>query len=167
MTEHSKALADRLAIQDLMALYGMAVDRRDWALYRTVFTKDAFTDYSDAGGFGADVDKILEWLPGSLSHYAGLQHNMTSHIAEVDGDAARSCTYFLAFHTIAVDVGETLLTMGGYYRDIVQRTPEGWRIATRVLRGVWIDGPFRNPPAWFGTNQHHVPSLQDDGKAFR
>jgi hypothetical protein len=86
---------------------------------------------------------------------------MTSHIAEIDGDEAYSCTYFLAFHTIASEGRETLLTMGGYYRDVLTRTPDGWRIAHRVLRGVWIDGPFRNPPAWFGTNQHHVPSVRD------
>ena len=161
MTEDPMRLSDRLAIQDLMTLYAMAVDGRDWRLYRSVFTPDAVIDYSDAGGFAADVDTTLEWLPDSLSHYAGLQHNMTSQIAEVDGDEAHSCTYFLAFHTIASEGRETLLTMGGHYRDSLTRTPDGWRISHRVLRGVWIDGPFRNPPAWYGTNQHHVPSVRD------
>src|SRR5438309_1887765 len=61
VTEVPTRLEDRLAIQDLTTLYGMAVDRRDWTLYRSVFTKDAIIDYSDAGGFAADIDAILEW----------------------------------------------------------------------------------------------------------
>src|SRR5205807_2257008 len=51
VTEDPMRLSDRLAIQDLMTLYAMAVDGRDWRLYRSVFTPDAVIDYSDAGGF--------------------------------------------------------------------------------------------------------------------
>ena len=36
-----EALADRLAIEDLLTRYAHAVDRHDWDLYRSVFTDDA------------------------------------------------------------------------------------------------------------------------------
>ena len=40
------ALADRLAIEDLLTRYATAVDRQDWNLYRSVFTADAEVDLS-------------------------------------------------------------------------------------------------------------------------
>src|SRR5450755_265588 len=48
-------IADRVAIQDLMYRYAMAVDGRDWTLYRTVFSADAVIDYVDSGGIRADL----------------------------------------------------------------------------------------------------------------
>ncbi len=94
-------LLGRMAIHDLAITYGIAVDRRDWELYRQVFTQDAVIDYSAAGGSSADIDTTLEWLPGSLSRYIGLQHNMTSHIAAIVGDEARACTYLSPFTPIS------------------------------------------------------------------
>jgi hypothetical protein len=161
MADRIVMLLDRLAIQDLAVKYGMAVDRRDWELYREVFTKNAVIDYSAAGGFSADLETTVEWLPQSLGRYLGLQHNMTSHTAEIEGDDARACTYFVAVHSYLDDSGvEVLLTMGGHYRDHVVRTQDGWRIAHRACMGGWIDGPFKNPPSWYGTNNDdRRPSL--------
>ncbi|SVE24716.1 uncharacterized protein METZ01_LOCUS477570, partial [marine metagenome] len=55
-------LADRLAIGDLLTRYATAVDRRDWDLYRTVFTSDAEIDYTSAGGIAGTVDEVVEFL---------------------------------------------------------------------------------------------------------
>ncbi len=43
-----QALADRIAVEDLLTRYATAVDRRDWELYRSVFTTDAEVDYTTA-----------------------------------------------------------------------------------------------------------------------
>ena len=96
----------------------------------------------------------------------GLHHNMTNHICELDGDEGRSITYFLAFHT-ALDGngGETVMTMGGHYRDKLKRTPDGWRIVDRLELGVWMDGPYPEGtprPVWHGTAKHHLPALPGD-----
>ena len=45
-----REIADRLEIEALLTRYAKAVDRKDWALYLTVFTPDASIDYSSAGG---------------------------------------------------------------------------------------------------------------------
>jgi hypothetical protein len=156
-------LLDRQEIQDLMYRYGMAVDRRDEALYRSVFTPDARIDYSDSGGIADTLDAVTAWLIEALAPFAGLQHNMTNHFVELDGDAARACTYFVAYHTVAVDADhETLLTVGGFYQDHLVRTADGWRIAERVELGVWMDGPYPDNiarPPWFGTARHPLPAI--------
>ena len=52
-------LADRIAIGDLLTRYATAVDRRDWDLYRTVFTEDAHIDYTSAGGIAGGVSAAV------------------------------------------------------------------------------------------------------------
>ena len=59
-----EALADRLAIEDLLTRYAHAVDRHDWDLYRSVFTDDAHIDYPSAGGIAS--------VPEDVSKYTGL-----------------------------------------------------------------------------------------------
>jgi 3-phenylpropionate/cinnamic acid dioxygenase small subunit len=163
MTDETTTIADRLAIQEVMFRYGMAIDRRDWNLYRQVFTDDAIIDYSDSSGARTDLEGAVKWLAEVLEPFAALQHNMTNHVVEVEGDTARSCTYFLAFHMMADGNGaETVLTVGGFYQDRLRRVAPGWRIAERVELSAWMDGPYPEGvprPGWYGTNNHHVPAL--------
>ncbi|MGY8803024.1 MAG: nuclear transport factor 2 family protein, partial [bacterium] len=43
-------LLDRREIDDLLIRYATAVDTKDWDLWETCFTEDAFVDYESAGG---------------------------------------------------------------------------------------------------------------------
>ena len=56
-----EALADRLAIEDLLTRYAHAVDRHDWDLYRSVFTDDAHIDYTSAGGIAGTLDEAVSF----------------------------------------------------------------------------------------------------------
>jgi 3-phenylpropionate/cinnamic acid dioxygenase small subunit len=163
MTDETATIADQLAIHEVMYRYGMAVDRRDWDLYRQVFTDDASIDYSESGGPRSDLEAAVTWLAEVLEPFAGLHHNMTNHVVELEGDAARSCTYYLAVHSLADGRGaETVLVVGGFYQDRLRRTASGWRIAERVERMVWTDGPYPEGaprPEWYGTKHHPLPCL--------
>ena len=57
-----QTLADRIEINDLLTRYAHAVDTKDWALYRTVFTADAHIDYESAGGIKGDLETVADWL---------------------------------------------------------------------------------------------------------
>jgi hypothetical protein len=165
MTTILDELGDRLAIRELIDRYAMAVDGRDWELYRTVFTADATIDYADSGGMRADLETTVKWLDEALGVFAGLQHHMTNHVVEIGGDQARACTYFIGQATIVDgDGGESLLTMGGFYRDRLTRTAGGWRISERVELGEWMQGPYPEGvprPPWYGSADHHRSSLPD------
>lgn len=54
-------LADEQAISALLYRYARAVDTKDWALYRSVFTDDAVIDYTSAGG---SPDPATRWPIG-------------------------------------------------------------------------------------------------------
>ena len=55
-------ISDELEITALLSRYARAVDTKDWTLYRSVFTDDAFIDYSSAGAVKGTRDEVAEWL---------------------------------------------------------------------------------------------------------
>jgi hypothetical protein len=56
------ALADRVAMDDLLTRYATAIDSRDWDLLDTVFTDDAQLDYRSAGGIEGSYPEVRRWL---------------------------------------------------------------------------------------------------------
>lgn len=155
-------LSDRLGIQDLIYRYALAVDSRDWELYRQVFTPDARIDYTDSGGVVGDLETVVQWLAGVLEPFAGLQHFMGNHLVELHGDTAQACTYFISIHTALEEGAETIMKVGGYYADQLARGPEGWRIFERVELGTWMEGPYPQDvdrPPWYAKTQRNLPRL--------
>jgi 3-phenylpropionate/cinnamic acid dioxygenase small subunit len=125
-------ISDRLEIQDLLIRYSHAVDTWDWDLYRTVFTEDAYIDYSEfAGGVKGTVDEIVAFLAGTMPTFKGHQHMVGNTVLEIDGDTAKSRT--ICFNPMVMDVeGQELVFFCGlWYRDQLVRTAEGWKIKHR------------------------------------
>jgi hypothetical protein len=149
-----------------MDTYAVACDSCDLDLLRTVFTPDAVLDYAEFGGARTDVDSAIGWLSQGLPRYAGLHHNITTHYCVVEGDTARAVSYWIAFHTTVDGPGETMMQLGGYYKDRLVRTAAGWRISERADLGNWLMTPLpvrmTAPPAWYGTMDHHRPTLLEE-----
>ena len=49
---------DEVAIAALLYRYARAVDTKDWELYRSVFTDDAYIDYSSAGAAAGHATRL-------------------------------------------------------------------------------------------------------------
>ncbi len=60
MTNHE----DRLDIVDVLIRYATGIDRRDWPLFRTVFTDDCVLDYGQIGAWNG-VDAVTEFMDRS------------------------------------------------------------------------------------------------------
>jgi len=135
-------LADRLAIQSLLVRYAWAIDTKDWALLDSVFTPDAFLDYSsNPGGAKGPYPEIRAWLEASLAYFPMTQHLVTNIDVVVDGDAATART--LVYNPMGAATREGPLHhffLGGRYDDRLVRTAQGWRIAERVETIMWFDG---------------------------
>ena len=132
------ALADRLAISDVLVRYATALDSRDWELWRTCFTEDAVLDYETSGVF--DREGFVAYASKALT-FAVTQHYVVNHVVELDGDRARSRSYVLAQHVYAAD--GALFSLGGVYDDELVRTLDGWRVARRHLTSRWSTGTLR------------------------
>ncbi|MFH8347324.1 nuclear transport factor 2 family protein [Streptomyces sp. NPDC018045] len=87
--EHTTVM-DRLAIDDLITGYAIAVDDGDWAAYRGLFVPEGRADYRSAGGIAGSVTDIADWLAEMMRRFPVRQHlivNRRIGIALRDGGA--------------------------------------------------------------------------------
>jgi len=126
-------IADRIEIEDLLTRYATAVDAKDWDLYATCFTPDAFIDYTAAGGIKGQLPEVKQWLAQVMPLFPMSQHIVTNCTVVLDGDTARCRSYL--FNPMGLREGDDGLMLffdGGYYHDKLVRTEGGWLIAERV-----------------------------------
>ncbi len=146
---------DRLAVDEVVTEYAVAVDDGDWAAYRGLFTTDGRADYRSAGGIEGEAGQVAGWLAESLELFAMRQHLIVNRqvrfgILEHDtGDTARVRADYLNPMRFAGDGGSgaTDLVCGGRYQFGLLRTAEGWRLRTVVVEEKWRRMPERSPAA--------------------
>ncbi|QKT08749.1 nuclear transport factor 2 family protein [Gordonia sp. X0973] len=145
MTVHEPALQrllDEAEIRRLLTTYCTAVDDRDWDLYRTVFTPDAFIDYtSTPHGQAGTLDETVAWLSENLTLLPMTMHYVLNVDARIDGDTAIVRAQF--YNPLQIPGVERVSFCGGYYNHSLVRTADGWRSERLVEDNVWFDNnPF-------------------------
>jgi hypothetical protein len=126
-------ISDRIEIDDLLTRYATGVDRRDWDLWESCFTPDARIDYSAFGGIAGGVKQVRAWLAETFRGFGNSQHLVINREVHLDGDRATARSGFYNPMSLPVGDGEHVLWFdGGYYNDVLVRTPTGWKIQTRV-----------------------------------
>ncbi len=134
-------VADRIAIDDLLTRYTIAIDTKNYDGLDDVFTPDATIDYTTSGGPRGPYPEIKIWLGKALAQFAMTQHLLGNKSVQLDGDTATSRTYFYNPMGFPKPDGSLhLFYVGGYYVDRLVRTTDGWRIAERVEEQAWMDG---------------------------
>jgi 3-phenylpropionate/cinnamic acid dioxygenase small subunit len=131
-------IEDRLEIDALLTRYATAVDAKDWLLYESCFTRDAFIDYTSSGGIKGSLSEVRRWLSQVMPVFAMTQHLVTNRAIKVDGDTATSRSYF--FNPLGLPDGKGGMSVyfdGGYYNDKLVRTPAGWRIKERIEESAY------------------------------
>ena len=124
-------MSDRLEIQDLLASYCEAIDRRDWDALDDIFTEDAVIDYTAAGGARGNLSETKAYLERALKQFFGMQHMLGLPVIKITGDTATSRT--IAFNPMVIERGGQPHTffVGIWYCDELTRTKDGWRIKHR------------------------------------
>ncbi|MEB3030114.1 nuclear transport factor 2 family protein [[Mycobacterium] nativiensis] len=132
---------DRLEISALLYRYARAVDGKDWALYRSVFTDDAVIDYSSAGAICGTRDEVADWLSTGFRAIPMSMHYVTNiEILSYTGDSAIVRAMF--YNPMQLPGMAELSYCGGYYHHELARTDDGWRSRDLREENVW----FSNPP---------------------
>ena len=157
-----QALADRVAIEDLLYTYCRAIDRLDFELFKSVYHTDATDEHPPFAGLAHDVgERIFKFLP---THFSLTSHTVTHARIDIGGQRAVGEAYFLAQHLLHED--EALLVAfsgeeyaqrarasgqagvqhqfiaGGRYIDRFERRGGQWKIADRKVLSEWADfGP--------------------------
>lgn len=125
-------ISDRLEIQDLLARYSDAIDRRDLDALDALFTPDAVVDYTEFGGPRGDLATIKSFLAEVLPLHAGHYHLVGSTVIDLADDEASVRS--ICHNPMILDEGERgrrLYLCGLWYRDAMVRTAAGWRIRER------------------------------------
>lgn len=117
--------SDRLAIHELLGLYGHVIDDRRWSDMELVFTKDVVYDASD---FGHEITTTLDhlrtfWMSDLSMH--PVAHHATNIVITEDPDGT------VRVLSKGLGVGRKGRVGSAIYRDVVVKTDDGWRLASR------------------------------------
>ena len=125
----------RQDISDVLVRYATGIDRRDWPLFRTVFTDDCRVDYGEIGVWNG-VDAVTDFMEQTHAMAGHTMHRLTNQAITVDGDKASSRTYVDA--VIMFGDNQRGVNALGFYDDDIVRTADGWRIAVRRFTQVRV-----------------------------
>ena len=136
--------ADKLAVAETVYRYATGVDRRDWALYRSLFADTVTIDFSSYDpNLPPRQMSADEWIAGLVPLFSGLaatQHSMTNPLATIDGDTAAITMYVQAHHVFDPTDAASWYTIGGYYEDTLARVDGRWLLTGVRLTVTWRAG---------------------------
>jgi ketosteroid isomerase-like protein len=135
-----QSVRDELDIQRVIADYAWACDNRDWGLLKSIFTDDAYLDYSSTQGPAGPRDEIVAWLEESLSQVAMIQHVVTNHQIDLDGDRAKVRAMF--YCTLRLPGMDEMLETSGHYDEEFVRGSDGWKIQRLYEDNRWMNMPM-------------------------
>ncbi|MFZ0906725.1 MAG: nuclear transport factor 2 family protein [Mycobacterium sp.] len=126
---------DREDVADALLRYATGIDRRDWTLFRSIFTEDCELDYGEVGTWkGADA--VTEFMQQAHALAGHTMHRLTNQVITVDGDSAQARTYVDALIMLADN--NSGVNAAGFYDDELVRTEQGWQIARRRFTQVRV-----------------------------
>lgn len=134
------SVEDHIAITQVLNLYGHLVDHREWGRFGEVFADDAVFDATIMGGGRMEgLDTIVtSFRDPDASH--PLAHHL-SNIVLTPGEDGTVRAISKGFGPRPEASDSRAVT----YRDVLRRTPEGWRIA---LRQSYVMVPRPNDVVW-------------------
>ncbi|MXO74374.1 nuclear transport factor 2 family protein [Altererythrobacter aerius] len=121
---------DRVALADLVMRYCRGVDRRDFALVRSLYWDDA-VDHHGAM-FDGTADAFVAWLPDAMAPFELTVHRVTNSLFAIDGDRAEGEHYAVAYHRTRPPQRREIV-IGGRYLDRYERRAGTWKFIERSL----------------------------------
>ena len=123
----------RQDISDVLVRYATGIDRRDWPLFRTVFTDDCRVDYGEIGVWNG-VDAVTDFMEQTHAMAGHTMHRLTIRPSRSTATKPPSRTYIDA--VIMFGDNQRGVNALGFYDDEIVRTADGWRIAVRRFTQV-------------------------------
>ncbi|MBI4921631.1 MAG: nuclear transport factor 2 family protein [Devosia nanyangense] len=127
-------LADLDCLERLVTTYSRAIDRRDFALLRSLYHDDAVEEHGEM--FSGSPDAYVDFVRTALAGYAATAHYVVHSLFELDGDAAEGETYKINYHrTHGADAREVIT--GSRSLDRFARRDGEWRFLRRSVVIDW------------------------------
>jgi len=159
---------DKSDIIEVINLYGVALDAHAWDLLDDIFTPDVTADFGPAGALWKSVAALKFAFKDFHETLTNHMHTMTGSCVQVQGDKANALTYGDWLLSRASAQGGPDWVGRGWYDDELVRTPDGWRISSRVCRLIsWTGNPLVPEPAFEQRpvmTTHTLRSHREQGK---
>jgi 3-phenylpropionate/cinnamic acid dioxygenase small subunit len=137
---------DLLEIQQLIYRYAWLIDARDFDGLERIFAPGAEVHYNVFGGVKQTWPEVKSFLRMGLSLHRVTQHQMSTPLIELAGDRATARTYGNLVHVQELKSGgPSYVVQHAIYSDALERRPEGWRITSRRLDNLYVQGRFLGP----------------------
>ena len=138
------AATDHQQVCETVYTYAYGIDTRDWDRYRSIFAPQVAIDFTSYNPTRPSATMTADaWVASVRPLFTGLaatQHTMTNPLVQLDGNRAVCTMYMQAAHALDHGNDDAWFTIGGYYRDTLLRTVDGWRIDGVTLTVLWRRG---------------------------
>lgn len=123
----AQEVLDRAALQHLVTAYCHGIDRRDYALLRTLYHDDAIDDHTPY--YCGPAEGYIDWLPTIMDTWKATSHSVGNMLFLIDGDRAEGEIGARAWH-LTLD-GTREFIAWGRYADRYERRDGVWRFLHR------------------------------------
>jgi len=154
--ETLRALQDRTDIADVLYRYSSAVDSFDKEGLRSCLADDISAQYGNSEPV-TDADTLANWITDATATCIWQHHLLNVYHVDIDGDHAKTLSYLTSYQVFEEDPKAAIILVARYH-DELRRTPDGWKIAKRVMELLWgetkpdtgfLDGlGGRGPKVW-------------------
>ncbi|MET9963387.1 nuclear transport factor 2 family protein [Streptomyces sp. NPDC006326] len=140
---------DRLAIDEVVSGYAVAVDDGDWSAYRALFTASGRADYRSAGGIEGPAAEVADWLAQTMTLFPVRQHLIVNRLVRLEArsgwpaDAAEVRADFLNPMRLAGPefdgsvTAPNFVAAGRYTFALARTAGDGWRLSRVTVQEKW------------------------------
>lgn len=128
-------MLDRMALQHLVYTYCHAIDRRDYALLRTLYHEDAIDDHSPM--YCGPASGFIDWLPSMMENWDATAHILGNLVFLIEGNRAEGEITSKAYHRTRD--GKYEFIAYGRYIDQYEKRDGVWKFLRRSLVLDWLE----------------------------
>ena len=140
MNTTERYLLDRAQISDVTSAFAIALDTRDWELFRSLLADEVEIDYPDSVGVATfTAEELVATATGFFSRLDATQHISANHLISINGDKATCTSTLHAQHYLAAQTDAPVQRQIGYYINRLEHRGT-WRITHSQQRVLWQDG---------------------------
>lgn len=132
-----QALLDKQQIRELVLNYSRGVDRKDFALLRTLYAEGATDDHG--GLFRGPATEYIDWLQQAMEACEMTSHSVHNHLIGLESATrAHGEVYVTAYQRLhGGSEGFAELVQGLRYLDLYEKRDGLWQFARRTLINDW------------------------------
>ena len=128
--------SDHLGVNAVLVRYTSGIDRRDWDLFRSCFTRDCTVDYGEIGAWNG-VEEITTFMIAAHEGCGHTLHRISNVVVQPIPAGAEARSYVDAV-IMGLDNRDGVRAIGFYDDRLVNSDRAGWQIAYRNFTTVHV-----------------------------